>query len=816
MVLSFLFAAALTVFGSSCADTTSTQLVVLMDTDYDVPAEVDRIRARVSKVLETEAGAEEVETWSRVFSVDGDPTDAGQYALPATFAILPAAGDLDREIVIELEALANGSNQVLVARRVRTGFVPAEARLIRILIYRACADLSCPDGQSCGCAGGAACATPSCVDEWLPPQELETIDDPAVLPPNSEFPDGTGADGGVSTDGSISSDDGGSEPDGSVDLDGGTECVPPLTPCDFECVNTDIDPRYCGDCSTVCPGGYVCEGGSCSDPGDCRTNELGCTGFTYCDEATGNCLRGCINDEQCIKDHELCDVDTHECVCSSEFERCAFDCVDTQNDPRFCGDCLISCPSGEVCEAGGCLDLGDCRTNGVGCAGFTYCDETTGDCLRGCEDNAQCTGDDQVCDTTAHECVCAPGFHSCGGACVSNLDVNTCGTSCTPCPVPPSATPTCDAGVCDFICSDNFEPCGDACCPISCPSGQVLFNQACASVHIQTADDQGNLGEYTSIALDAAEVPHIAYYAASGKNLFYSTRQTTVPWSRETADAPGNVGEYASLAFGPQGNPTVAYYESGDRDLKLATRQSNGSWTALIVDSEGDVGTYASLAFGPSGLAHVSYYDQTNKDLMLATRQSNGTWSVQTVDGQGDVGQYTSLAFDPEGLPHISYYDQTNKDLMLATRQSNGTWTVQTVADQGNVGQYSSLAFDPDGLARISYYDESNGDLALADEQTDGTWVLQAIDGQDDVGKHSSIAIDAAGLTHISYYDATNRDLKHAARRPGQGWKIQTVDSQGDVGRFCSIAVDAEGHAHISYYDATNTDLKYALVAAPE
>lgn len=816
LALTTLLVIAWSVFGASCSDAATTQLVVLMDTDYAVPAEVDRIRARVAKRIETDAGTEEVETWARVFPVSNETTAAsGTYGLPATFAILPQSADLDREIIIELEALGVGGERALVSRRVRTSFVRGEARLVRVLLYSACESLSCPAQQSCGCSDGTSCTTPTCVDEWIPPDMLESIEDPGALPPNSDFPS-TGEPDGGTPDGSVGPDDGGTEPDGSVEPDGGTQCELPLTECDSECVDTQIDPRYCGDCMTECPGGFVCDAGSCVDPGDCRTNGVGCSGFTYCDEATGDCLRGCTDDLQCIKDHEVCDVQTHTCVCTDGFERCVFDCVDTRSDPRFCGDCDTSCPLGEVCEASACLDLGDCRINELGCSGFTYCDEATGDCLRGCEDDAQCTGDDQVCNITTHECVCAPGFHSCGGICVSDLDVNTCGTLCTPCPAPPNSTPTCESGVCGFICGDDFEPCDDACCPIACPPGQVRFDDVCASVHIQTADDQGNVGEYASMALDAQGTPRIAYYSSSGSNLLYAARQTVVPWPRETADAPGTVGEHASLKVNAQGNAAIAYYDAGNGDLKLATRLSGGSWAAQVVDDQGDVGQHASLAFGPTGLAHISYYDETNKDLVFAARRSNGTWNLQTVDGADDVGQYSSLAFDPAGLAHVSYYDESNKDLKLATRLSNGTWTIETIDSEGDAGRHTSLAFGPEGLARIAYYDETNEDLVLAEEQSGGAWVRVTIDAQADVGRHASLSFDPAGVAHIAYFDETNTALKHASRKHGEAWKIETIDDSADVGRFCSIAVDADGNAHVAYYDASNTDLKYALIAAPE
>ena len=772
-----------------------------MDTDYAVPTEVDRVRARVAKIVETDGGVEEVETWVRVFPLSSDePAEANTYHLPATFAVLPSASDIDREVVIELEAIATNGNEVLVTRRLRTGFVPGQARLVRMLIHRSCAEISCPEGDSCGCPGASSCATPSCVDQRVSPESLETIDDPALLPPDSEFPIAPG-DGGV--------------PDSGVP-DGGIECEPPLVLCNQECVNTATDLRYCGGCNNACPNGFVCEASVCRDLGDCRAAEGVCTGFTYCDDSTGNCLRGCANDDQCVRNQELCDVAAHECVCTPDFERCAFDCVDTQSDPRFCGGCETFCEAGEVCEVGICLDPGDCRSNGFGCSGFTYCDEATGDCLRGCEETAQCTGKNQVCDTSLHECVCDVDFHECDGVCVSSLDAASCGTSCTPCLFPPDAIPICALGVCDFVCTDGFERCDDRCCPTSCPPGEVLFEQACASVHVRTVDDQGDVGEYTSIALDAAGQPHIAYYGRNGKKLLYSVRPTGGPWSQEVAESPGDVGKYASLAIDSAGNPQIAHYEEGGRDLLFARREVAGTWTQEIVSEKDDVGEYASLAFDANGTAQIAFYDKSNKDLMFATELAGGAWSTQTVYSDGGVGKFASLAFDPNGTAHIAFYDETNKDLMIATRLAAGVWfPPQRVYGEGDVdvGKFASLAFDANGTAKIAFYDETNKDLMLATKPALGAWSVQTVDSLGDVGEFASLAIDASGTTHMSYFDATGLDLKHAVQKPGQVWSSETIDSAGEVGQYTSIAIDAEGHAHISYYDKTNTNLKYALVA---
>jgi hypothetical protein len=795
----------LVLLGFGCAESASTQVVVLMDTDYETPAEVDRIRARVSKVLDTE----ERETWVREFAVSEDPGgSSGVYSLPATFGIVPADGDVGRDIVIELEALESGSERVLVSRRVKTGFMSGETRLLRMHLYRACASLTCPSGESCGCADVASCAAPSCIDEAIPPEDLELINDPGALPDDAGMPifDAGEPDAGI-PDASV--------PDASVPDGGGVNCEPPLRICGSDCVNTDADPRYCGDCETACAAGDVCEGGRCIDPGDCRTNEVGCSGFSYCDEETGECLPGCATSAQCIGDNEVCDTELHDCVCDTGFESCPSGCVDTDTDPSFCGDCSTECPVGFVCDIGACLDPGDCRTNGRDCTGFTYCDPATGDCVPGCDDNTQCPGANEVCDIGLNDCVCATGSHLCGAVCLLDDDVNSCGTSCTPCAAPPNSTATCDAGVCDFVCTENYERCDGECCPTSCPPGQVLYDQSCAEFHVQTATTQGNTGEFSSIALAADGLARIACYASSGRDLRYLAQQPDSTWTSETPDGPNDVGRYASIAVGPSGLVHVSYYDASDTALMFATRLANGIWVLDQVDSE-DVGEHNALAVDASGTPHISYLDKDEDDLKYARRASGGGWDIETVDTSNNVGQDTSIAVGAAGTVHISYYDSSNRDLKYARRSPFGGWVIETVASEGDVGKDTSIALDAAGVPHISFYGESDKDFLYATRLGASSWDVTTIEATGDVGKEGALAFGPDGVARVSYYDETNRDLKYAIQLSDDSWAIQTLDSAGDVGRHTSIAVDDFGNAHIAYEDRTNDNAKYAIVAAPE
>src|SRR3954465_7642073 len=81
------------------------------------------------------------------------------------------------------------------------------------------------------------------------------------------------------------------------------------------------------------------------------------------------------------------------------------------------------------------------------------CTNAPYDCgVKGCID---CTpksppGTEPSCVASKCTFPCAPGFHNCGGACLSDTDARSCGSSCIPCPRSPNAIPFCGAGACRF------------------------------------------------------------------------------------------------------------------------------------------------------------------------------------------------------------------------------------------------------------------------------------------------------------------------------------------------------------------------------
>ncbi|MFN0150176.1 MAG: FlgD immunoglobulin-like domain containing protein [bacterium] len=183
---------------------------------------------------------------------------------------------------------------------------------------------------------------------------------------------------------------------------------------------------------------------------------------------------------------------------------------------------------------------------------------------------------------------------------------------------------------------------------------------------VQIAASIDNVGQYSSLALDAQNFAHIACLDASNENLVY-LRRVQFAWLREAADASAQaVGYYSSLVLDAQGNPHVSYHNNSTLDLQYA-RKSGGAWIIEIADgSANNTGHYCSLELDAQGNPCISHLNLTTNDL-LYTRKSGGVWTTVTADGSANsVGHYSSLDLDAHGNPHVSYLDNTTGDLMYA------------------------------------------------------------------------------------------------------------------------------------------------------
>jgi hypothetical protein len=185
---------------------------------------------------------------------------------------------------------------------------------------------------------------------------------------------------------------------------------------------------------------------------------------------------------------------------------------------------------------------------------------------------------------------------------------------------------------------------------------------------IKTVALRPRQGVYNSLALDSTDHSHIAF-AESG-HIQYATWDNT-QWQYEivdiTSDADDKAGLGTTMALDAAGNPQVAYFDPDKRKLKYAYKDA-GAWKTEIVEDLSGTPKYpdsASLKIDAHNHPHIAYYDSGSGVLKYAVRE-NAKWTVEVVDRQGDVGMYNSLCLDASGQPYISYYDSTAKQLRLA------------------------------------------------------------------------------------------------------------------------------------------------------
>ena len=361
-----------------------------------------------------------------------------------------------------------------------------------------------------------------------------------------------------------------------------------------------------------------------------------------------------------------------------------------------------------------------------------------------------------------------------------------------------------------------------------------------------------------SMTFDTNGYPHVAY---GGDHLYYAWFDGT-QWNKLTVDNESQVGQYASIALDDSNNPRIAYYDAANHALKFAYRINN-VWfrqtldtatesavvpenlelipdpvnaqelfgrelgddmrdVEVVTDGQPDAGKYTSIAIGTDNIVHISYYyyDGVFGNLKYATW--NGVdWNFKLVDYNNtpsqeyDVGQWTSIATKSSNLPCISYMSEKYDDLKYAC--SDGTnWTITNVSEETGrkdnlEGVFTSLIFDSNSIPHISFLDFSiQGNYKLRHAYfKNSVWTSEFVDGGAGIGYDTSITRSGDDTLFISYYDAGNLRLKYAVKSPGGDWSKGAFDDGFNVGRYTSTDYDQNGRPGITFFSPDNGGYYY-------
>ena len=349
---------------------------------------------------------------------------------------------------------------------------------------------------------------------------------------------------------------------------------------------------------------------------------------------------------------------------------------------------------------------------------------------------------------------------------------------------------------------------------------------------ITSPDTAGYVGFWASVALDASGNPVVSYYDATNANLkvlHCGNPSCTAGNTISSPDTTDNVGLWTSVTVDAAGNPVVAYTVYDIVGTLKILHCGNPSCTAgntiASPDPLAEVVLGTSIVLDGAGNPVVSYYDDLNDDLTVLHCGNPDCTTGNTIDvpdALGFAGAYSSLALDADGNPVISYNRTLDLSILHCGNPACSAGNTRVSPDtEGLVGDYTSLALDAKGNAVVSYYDRTNGDLKVlhcGNAACDADNSIVSPDTAGDVGQFTSLALDTNGNPIISYYDVDGQDLKLLyCGNPNctSGNSITTPDAAGDVGAFASLALNAAGNPVVSYYAGPSGDLKLLACSDP-
>jgi hypothetical protein len=317
-----------------------TELVVVVDTDYAVPSEMNRVRATISDSAGSQISQRDFE-----LVAPAAPTSPGVVDVPFSFGVVPSDGDATRRIVIDLDGLATQGAQTIVSRRASTGFVKNQIRSLSMFLARSCAigAMSCTQDQTCtenGCA--ASDVPPESLPSVSPGQEIpphaprdaspeDAIASDALDDAQAGGMDAIDMDGGpgmdaIAMDGPTSDAARGDAT--SADVDAGPMCPAtcPSSCSQGECCSATCSGGVCPSCGAGCSCNWTCSGSRCVTTCSAATCFIDArpvdTSTTTCQNGA-NCAVQCPNDDIC---HLNCQGSS-QCLCSG---RCTMTCTGTR------------------------------------------------------------------------------------------------------------------------------------------------------------------------------------------------------------------------------------------------------------------------------------------------------------------------------------------------------------------------------------------------------------------------------------------------------------------------------------------------------
>ncbi|GDX79452.1 hypothetical protein LBMAG42_12630 [Deltaproteobacteria bacterium] len=172
---------------------------------------------------------------------------------------------------------------------------------------------------------------------------------------------------------------------------------------------------------------------------------------------------------------------------------------------------------------------------------------------------------------------------------------------------------------------------------------------------------EANVGEYAKLYIGSDGTEYIAYYDRTMGALRLATGKSG-GYTVTTVDDDGDVGEWPSIAM--DGSTLwIAYHDVANQDLKVA-HGTPGDFTVETVDTGEHVGADTAM-FLDGGSPGIVYFDGFGNDMKLA-KARDGAWTTETVTGsQGALGYHNETVRIGD-TRYVACYDFTARAVFFS------------------------------------------------------------------------------------------------------------------------------------------------------
>lgn len=353
------------------------------------------------------------------------------------------------------------------------------------------------------------------------------------------------------------------------------------------------------------------------------------------------------------------------------------------------------------------------------------------------------------------------------------------------------------------------------------------------SITVETVESTNNVGWYSSLALDSNGIAYISHMDGTNAGLRLCNNSGG-SWNCEEVESFGGdirscnfmCGQYSSVAIDSNDKPHITHLDDeGDNwTIRYCTDAGNNGWNlgdCEEIETTNPYGYYSSTIINSSDTVHVIHTGLLATEDLRHCENLAGGWSCETIESANAVGWDLSAEFDSNDMIHISHYDSTDDNLRYCNG-TTGSWSCEIIESDNDVGWQTSLAIDSNDMIHITHFDNTNDNLRYCNG-TYGSWSCEVVESDNSVGWVSSIVIDINDVPHITHYDNTNKKIRYCDKNDDE-WICRELTGTSNtfslvqpyfwgsrvLGMKEGRIVDSTSFSnlsHMSFYN--NTDLMY-------